>query len=77
MEFRDQLGRASGFQSYQNRLIEFALGYKQPHILKIYEKDPALASELEAAYKSPSIYDVAIRALSKAGFPINPKLARP
>ena len=26
MEFRDSLGRASGFQSYQNRLIEFALG---------------------------------------------------
>ena len=74
MEFRDSLGRASGFQSYQNRLIEFSLGYKQAHILKIYEKDPELLSELETAYKAPSIYDVSIRALSKAGFPINPKL---
>lgn len=26
MEFRDQLGQASGFQSYQYRMIEFALG---------------------------------------------------
>ena len=26
MEFRDKLGHSSGFQSYQNRLIEFALG---------------------------------------------------
>lgn len=74
MEFRESLGRASGFQSYQNRLIEFALGYKQPHILKIYEKDPALATELEAAYNAPGIYDVAIRALAKAGFPVNPEL---
>ena len=74
MEFRDSLGRASGFQSYQNRLIEFSLGYKQAHILKIYEKDPELLSDLEVAYKAPSIYDVSIRALSKAGFPINPAL---
>ena len=27
MEFRDDLGNASGFQSYQYRMIEFALGY--------------------------------------------------
>jgi tryptophan 2,3-dioxygenase len=74
MEFRESLGRASGFQSFQNRLIEFALGYKQPHILKIYEKNPELANELKAAYEAPGIYDVAIRALSRAGFPINPNL---
>ncbi|WP_262175645.1 tryptophan 2,3-dioxygenase [Saccharococcus sp. Marseille-Q5394] len=74
MEFRESLGRASGFQSYQNRKIEFALGYKQPHILKIYEKDPELANELQTAFGAPGIYDVAIRALARAGFPINPDL---
>ncbi|GKV55228.1 tryptophan 2,3-dioxygenase [Sporosarcina sp. NCCP-2222] len=74
MEFRESLGRASGFQSYQNRQIEFALGFKQPHILKIYEKDPELAQELTAAYQAPGIYDVAIRALARAGFSINPEL---
>lgn len=74
MEFRDSLGRASGFQSYQNRQIEFALGYKQPHILKIYEKDPELAKKLKASYEAPSIYDVAIQALAKAGFPIREAL---
>lgn len=73
-EFRDSLGRASGFQSYQNRQIEFALGYKQPHILKIYEKDPALANTLKQSYEAPSIYDVAIQALARAGFNINPEL---
>ena len=74
MEFRDSLGRASGFQSYQNRKIEFTLGYKQPHIMKIYEKDPKLASELKTAYEAPGIYDVSIRALARAGFKVNPEL---
>lgn len=74
LEFRDSLGRASGFQSYQNRQIEFALGYKKPYILKVYEKDPALADKLNVAYESPSIYDAAIGALAKAGFPINESL---
>ena len=35
LEFRDKLGKASGFQSFQYRQIEFALGYKTKHILKI------------------------------------------
>lgn len=74
LEFRDSLGKASGFQSYQYRLLEFALGYKSPHILKIYEKDPEVHAMLEHGLNQPGIYDVAIRALSKAGFPINPEL---
>ncbi|MFN7249663.1 MAG: tryptophan 2,3-dioxygenase [Anaerobacillus sp.] len=71
MEFRDLLGQASGFQSFQYRLIEFALGYKTPHVLKIYEKDAELHRELQQAFKAPGLYDVAIKALAKAGFPIN------
>lgn len=71
LEFRDKLGQASGFQSYQYRLVEFALGYKTPHILKIYEKDPELLAELKKAYDSPGLYDVAIEALAKAGFDID------
>ncbi|MEI3613033.1 tryptophan 2,3-dioxygenase [Pseudogracilibacillus sp. SO30301A] len=74
LEFRDRLGKASGFQSYQYRLIEFALGYKSKHILKIYENDPAIYNALMEAYKAPSIYDVSIKALASAGFPINQEL---
>ncbi|KXG10795.1 tryptophan 2,3-dioxygenase [Anoxybacillus rupiensis] len=74
MEFRDQLGQASGFQSYQYRMIEFALGYKTDYILKIYEKDPVLYEELKEALYAPSIYDVALKALARAGFAINPSL---
>ncbi|MEC5424191.1 tryptophan 2,3-dioxygenase [Virgibacillus sp. C22-A2] len=71
MEFRDKLGNASGFQSYQYRLVEFVLGYKTPFILKIYKKDPELHAILEKAYHGPGLYDVAIQALADNGFPIN------
>ena len=74
LQFRDSLGKASGFQSYQYRKIEFALGYKSKHILKIYEKDEAILIELQHAYTAPSIYDVAIAALAKAGLKVNPAL---
>lgn len=71
MEFRDKLGNASGFQSYQYRLVEFVLGYKTPFILEIYKKDPQLHAILEKAYHAPGLYDVAIQAVADAGFSIN------
>ncbi|WP_404802422.1 tryptophan 2,3-dioxygenase [Bacillus shivajii] len=74
MEFRDHLGQASGFQSYQYRMIEFSLGYKTDHVLKIYKKDPELLNVLQEAYEKPGLYDVAINALAKAGLPVNPDL---
>ncbi|RHW43535.1 tryptophan 2,3-dioxygenase [Neobacillus notoginsengisoli] len=74
MEFRGSLGQASGFQSFQNRMIEFALGYKNGHILKIYQKDPTLLSELKKAYEAPSLYDAAIHALHRAGYPIDEEI---
>ncbi|ATP39708.1 tryptophan 2,3-dioxygenase [Solibacillus sp. R5-41] len=74
LQFRDSLGKASGFQSYQYRLIEFALGYKTPYILKIYEKDQEILEMLQKASKAPSIYDVSIQALARAGLPINEAL---
>nr|WP_028401756.1 tryptophan 2,3-dioxygenase [Ectobacillus panaciterrae] len=76
LEFRDELGQSSGFQSYQHRLIEFALGFKSNHILKIYEKDQVLYEQLKEAYQAPSLYDVCIQALAKAGFAINPDLLK-
>lgn len=71
MEFRGELGQASGFQSYQYRMIEFALGYKTKHPLAINKKDPVIHRELTEALHAPSLYDVSIHALAKAGFPIN------
>ncbi|MFB5190663.1 tryptophan 2,3-dioxygenase [Alicyclobacillus fastidiosus] len=71
MEFRDKLGHSSGFQSYQNRLIEFALGFKTPHILSVYKHQPELHDQLQRAIHEPSIYDVAIRALAARGLSID------
>ncbi|KGX86993.1 tryptophan 2,3-dioxygenase [Pontibacillus litoralis] len=71
LEFRDSLGQASGFQSYQYRMIEFAFGYKTSHVLKIYEKDEKLHEQLLEAYHAPSLYDAAIQQLAHHGFTIN------
>jgi len=67
MAFRDQLGRSSGFQSYQNRLIEFTLGHKQKHVLDVYKHQPELYAVLDQTLRERSIYDAAIWALSKRG----------
>lgn len=71
LKFRDYLGNASGFQSFQNRMVEFSLGYKTTHALEIYEKDPVIHSMLENQLHTVSIYDQAIRAVSRQGFNID------
>ncbi|HEX7063917.1 MAG TPA: tryptophan 2,3-dioxygenase [Bacillales bacterium] len=76
MEFRDHLGQASGFQSYQYRMIEFALSYKTHHVLNIYKKDPELHERLTDALHEPGLYDVSIEALARAGFKINPAVLK-
>ncbi|MFC4713174.1 tryptophan 2,3-dioxygenase [Planococcus dechangensis] len=71
LEFRDDLGNASGFQSYQYRMIEFALGYKTKHVLSIYEKDEVLHEQLAKAFHAPGLYDAAIQKLARSGFDID------
>jgi len=71
MEFRDKLGQSSGFQSYQNRLIEFALGNKNIHMLSVYQHQTDLSEQMMQALHEPSIYDAAIHALVARGLPID------
>lgn len=71
MQFRDKLGASSGFQSHQNRLIEFALGQKNPQLLAVFRHQTELAASMERALKAPSIYDAAITALAARGLPID------
>ena len=52
--FRDSLGKSSGFQSAQYRLIEFLLGNKQAGMIKPHAHVPELAARLEAALASPA-----------------------
>lgn len=71
LKFRDDLGNSSGFQSFQNRMIEYSLGYKTTHALKIYEKDPNIYQQLKTQLERPSIYDETIKAVHRAGFDID------
>ncbi|MFD2370339.1 tryptophan 2,3-dioxygenase [Brevibacillus sp. GCM10020057] len=73
LQFRDKLGHSSGFQSYQNRLIEFTLGYKNAHVLAVYQHQPELYGQLQQVLGSPSIYDAAIMAMAERGLPIAPE----
>jgi tryptophan 2,3-dioxygenase len=69
--FRPALGRASGFQSWQYRLIEFLLGNKQSAMLAPHRHRPDLHAALEAELAAPSLYDEAIRLLARRGFAID------
>lgn len=70
VQFRHVLGPASGFQSHQNRMIEFLLGNKDPDALRVYEHTPEIHDELEAAMRSPGIYDEFLRHLARKGMPV-------
>lgn len=66
--FRKHLGRSSGFQSWQYRLIEFIVGNRsqalsraQFHIAEHYQ-------QLEAELNRPSLYDVVLGLLVEKGF---------
>jgi tryptophan 2,3-dioxygenase len=71
LEFRDKLGQSSGFQSYQNRMIEFALGNKNGHTLAVYQHQKELYEKMQEALHKPSIYDAAIQALVARGIPVD------
>ncbi len=67
---RPYLGASSGFQSYQYRSIEFALGNKNPAMLKPHAHRPDLLARVQAAYEAPSLYDEALRLLARRGLPV-------
>jgi tryptophan 2,3-dioxygenase len=64
---RPYLGQSSGFQSHQYRCIEFALGNKNAAMLKPHAHRTDLHSEVSHALHAPSLYDVALQWLHRAG----------
>jgi len=70
LAFRHKLGHASGFQSYQYRIIEFLLGAKDAATLAPHEHRPDIHAELTRTLTGPSLYDEAIRLLARRGFAI-------
>ncbi len=70
LQFRHVLGSASGFQSGQFRLAECMLGLKNPQALEFQKGHTKAYEALEAAIKSPSLYDEFLRLLSRRGLPV-------
>jgi len=68
--FRNALGRSSGFQSFQYRMIEFMLGNKHPAMLAAHARDPQAQEQLRRALEAPSFYDEVLRLLSRRGYGI-------
>lgn len=66
--FRNALGRSSGFQSQQYRLIEFLLGNKNAAMIEVHKRDPLVYAELQRALAAPSLYDEVLRLLSRRGY---------
>ena len=71
LEFRDDLGHSSGFQSAEYRKLEFLLGNKNKDMLKVHKTNPAVHQALDKLLKQPSLYDEVIQALVRAGFDID------
>ena len=70
-EFRGVLGRSSGFQSHQYRVLEFLLGNKNPVLARPHAHHPARYAEVMAALEAPSIYDESLRLVARRGFAID------
>jgi tryptophan 2,3-dioxygenase len=68
--FREGLGQSSGFQSWQYRLIEFAVGNRNQAMLKPHAHRPDILAMLEAELARPTLYDEALRHLARAGLPV-------
>jgi tryptophan 2,3-dioxygenase len=68
--FRNVLGRSSGFQSFQYRLLEFQLGNKHAEMLLAHKRDPENYETLQRALDAPSLYDESLRLLSRRGYEI-------
>jgi tryptophan 2,3-dioxygenase len=68
--FRNLLGRSSGFQSWQYRMIEFMLGNKNAVLVQVQARDAAAHAQLQRVLAAPSLYDEVLRLLSRRGYGI-------
>jgi tryptophan 2,3-dioxygenase len=69
-EFRGTLGSASGFQSAQYRAVEFILGNKNEHMLKVFASDEVASGMLSELLDEPSVYDAFLQFLARRGLDI-------
>lgn len=70
VQFRHVLGKGSGFQSVQYRIVEFMLGNKNRDMLKVHKHDESALDQLTEALAAPSLYDEFLRHLARRGFAV-------
>ena len=70
LSFRDRLESGSGFQSFQFRELEFALGWKHPKALDRYPAGSEARRRLVQRLQAPSLWDFFLRHLAANGVPV-------
>ena len=70
VQFRHVLGRASGFQSYQYRTVEYLFGNKDRDAAQVHKHHPEVYAQLVSDLESPSLYDEFLIHLGRSGLPV-------
>lgn len=70
LAFRDRLDTGSGFQSFQFREIECALGIKNAAVLERYPAGSEHRRRVEQRFKAPTLWDAFLRYLAANGFTV-------
>lgn len=70
LTFRDRLESGSGFQSFQFRAIEFALGQKRWRAVEHYPAGTDARQWLEQRYARTTIWDAFLHYLARRGHPV-------
>jgi len=68
--FRESLGKSSGFQSHQYRMVEFMLGNKNASLLAPFAHHADVHAAVKGMLESPSLYDESLRLLARRGLPV-------
>jgi tryptophan 2,3-dioxygenase len=70
LSFRDRLESGSGFQSFQFRELEFALGWKHPKAMERYPAGSEARRRLAHRLAAPTLWDYFLRHLAASGVPV-------
>jgi tryptophan 2,3-dioxygenase len=74
LRFRDTLGNASGFQSYNYRKFEFLLGNKNEQVMRVFRDKPDVWQSLDRTLRAPSLYDIVLAELARSGIDVAPSV---
>ncbi|MFE5898201.1 tryptophan 2,3-dioxygenase [Streptomyces sp. NPDC056488] len=65
--FREELGSASGIDSYMYRMVEFTLGRKSESMARRYASVPGVSESVHRTLHSSSVYDETLELLRRRG----------